>query len=816
VNGQTGTNTLAVNDAGRVTPSTTSVTPTQVGGGGGDTFFPAGASLTYSDVSTLSVDFGAGDDTVTATPSASTGYDLNGGPQTSADLIDVLTAGGATGPSFTGSPASGQFTFANRQPIDIANFESAQLDGAGVGGSLQLSQATYAVGEAGGTLTVTVTRTGSTLGTVGVSFSTAAGTATDGSDYQAVTGSVTFASGSATPQTFNIPILDDTIFEGDETFTITLAGAFGGATLGAPSSAIVTISENDPAPTFSIDNVSLAEGNSRSTSFVFTVSLSAASGLTATVEAQTANGTADGSDYTTVATPLTFAPGVTTQTVTVQVTGDVVSETNETFFVNLSNPTVATIADDQGIGTIENDDSAPTLSIGDVSIAEGTGGTTSFVFTVTILGATRQTVTVAAATADGTATAAGGDYTSTAASGGTALTFPPGTTSRTFTVPVAGDAVFELDETFFVNLTNPTNATLADGQAQATIQNDDGAPTLSIDDVSRSEGNAGTTGFVFTVTMLGSSSQTVTVQARTADGSAEAGSDYTALSPTLLTFGPGVTSQTVTVQVDGDRLAEPNERCTVNLSDPANATIADARGEGTIQNDDGVSALTVDDVTVAEGSGPGTNAVITVRVSPASGRTETVTAQTVNGTATSGTDYTAIGPIVLTFSPGTTSRAVTVPIVGDAELESDETFFVLLTAPVNAPIADDRGQGLIVDDDQVAASPKSDDEDEKPKETEEQRQQRERTNRSNRSDYATEGTVVAVEPGPDGTYLLVTIGLIRNEKLVVQVFCETVRCPDVRVGDYLEADGYQNGVGDPNTYFVAEDVTVTRNGQKVR
>jgi uncharacterized repeat protein (TIGR01451 family) len=109
--------------------------------------------------------------------------------------------------------------------------------------------------------------------------------------------------------------------------------------------------------------------------------------------------------------------------------------------------------------------------------------------------------------------------------------------------------------------------------------------------------------------------------------------------------------------------------------------------------------------------------------------------------------------------------------------------------------------------------------DEKPKETEDQRRHRERTNQSGRSDVSIEGTVVAVERAPALNSLLVTIAMTRGETQVVQVFCYSasgaVNCPDIQVGDYLEADGYQNGVGDPNTYFVAADgVEVTRNGKK--
>jgi hypothetical protein len=106
--------------------------------------------------------------------------------------------------------------------------------------------------------------------------------------------------------------------------------------------------------------------------------------------------------------------------------------------------------------------------------------------------------------------------------------------------------------------------------------------------------------------------------------------------------------------------------------------------------------------------------------------------------------------------------------------------------------------------------------DERKKETEEQRQQRQHTNKGHRGDVKTEGNVLEVEKTSDGKHLLVTIGLTRNERIVVQVTCIELRCPDISVGDYLEADGYENGVGDPNTYFIAEDVTITRSGKRVR
>src|SRR5207249_4346154 len=134
--------------------------------------------------------------------------------------------------------------------------------------------------------------------------------------------------------------------------------------------------------------------------------------------------------------------------VAVTVNGDTKFEPNETFFVNLSNPVNATIGDNQGAGTIVNDDGQPTISISDVSQNEGNVGPTLFTFTVSLSSASSQPITVDFATADGTATAADGDYV---AAGGT-VTFLPVPTRRSSDLTVNGDTKFEPNETFFVNL----------------------------------------------------------------------------------------------------------------------------------------------------------------------------------------------------------------------------------------------------------------------------------------------------------------------------------------------------------------------------
>ena len=182
---------------------------------------------------------------------------------------------------------------------------------------------------------------------------------------------------------------------------------------------------------------------------------------------------------------LTFAPGVTTQQVTVNVTGDVAAETDETFTVTLTAPANAGLADASGQGTITNDDGVPSISIGDVSAAEGAGTMT---FTVTLSETPAQTVTVNYVTANGVATAPA-DF---AATSGTLTFTPGGATSQTVTVTIAQDALSEVDETFAVNLSTPVNATILDGQAVGTITDDDALPALTVADTSVTEGNSGT------------------------------------------------------------------------------------------------------------------------------------------------------------------------------------------------------------------------------------------------------------------------------------------------------------------------------------
>ena len=194
--------------------------------------------------------------------------------------------------------------------------------------------------------------------------------------------------------------------------------------------------------------------------------------------------------------------------------------------------------------------------------------------------------------------------------------------------------------------------------------------SLSIDDVAVAEGDAGTIDATFTVSLSTASTQPVTVWYATAPGTATPPADYVSTSGTL-TFDPGITSLPISVSINGDTALEPNETFFVNLSNPANATIADGQGRGTIVNDDAAAlpTLSINDVTVTEGNSGTSNATFTVSLSAASAQSVTVNYATANGTAASGSDYQARSG-VLTFSAGTTSRTLAVAIVGNTLFES--------------------------------------------------------------------------------------------------------------------------------------------------
>jgi len=235
----------------------------------------------------------------------------------------------------------------------------------------------------------------------------------------------------------------------------------------------------------------------------------------------------------------------------------------------------------QGQGTITDNDATPKLSVNDVTVTEGTGGTTEAEFTVTLSAVSGLPVSVKYATANNTAVAPA-DFVATS---GQLLNFAPGETTKTFRIAVAGDARDELNETFFINLSAASNATIADSRGIGTILDDDATPTLSINDVTVTEGTGLTVNAIFTVTLSAASNLSVSFTYATANGTALSSRDYTTSSRTL-TFAPGETTKTFSVSILGDSVRESSESLFVNLTNAVNALFTDSQGLATILDND--------------------------------------------------------------------------------------------------------------------------------------------------------------------------------------------------------------------------------------
>jgi hypothetical protein len=496
--------------------------------------------------------------------------------------------------------------------------------------TVSIAVAPASVSEDGATnLTYTVTRSLNLSSPTTVNITTG-GTATSGTDYTGGVATVVIPAGATTATITIDPTVDGTV-EANETVILTVAAGTG-YTVGAPASATGTILNDDvPTATIAVSPASVAEDGAPN--LVYTVTLNQANPSAATSVNYTIGGTAtNGTDYATITSPLVIAAGSTTGTITVNPTADATIEADETVILTLNAGAGYTVGvPNNATGTILNDD-LPNLVINDVTANEGNAGITNFTFTVSLSApAGPGGVTFDIATANGSATA-GVDYVANSLTG---QTIPTGSSTYTFTVLVNGDTLNEPSETFFVNVTNVVNAVVVDGQGVGTIVNDDPLPSLSINDVTVVEGNAGTVNAVFTVTLSAASGQTVSVNYATADGTATQPADYTNTSGTL-TFTAGTTTRTITVPVIGETVPEANETFFVNLSGAVNATIIDNQGVGTITNDD--VPVTIAPTTLPNGT-------------VAAAYSQTVTAS--GGVAPYGFAITAGAvPTGLTLSPG--------------------------------------------------------------------------------------------------------------------------------------------------------------------
>ncbi|MEQ9407474.1 MAG: Calx-beta domain-containing protein [Fuerstiella sp.] len=595
-------------------------------------------------------------------------------------------------------------------------------------------------------LTFSVSLNNAVQGGFDVAYTTSDDTATvaDG-DYVDNDGTLTFAGVAGEVQTITVRVSHDAKVEGDELFALALgalsnlAAGIDPADVSATGSPQAGTILNDDAATVTLTPLVAAvdEGTGGTTTdMTFSVTLNNAVQGGFDLAYATSDGTATVADIDYVDNDGSLAFVGTAgeaRTITVQVHHDAKVEADELFTVTLEavsnlaatvDPSRVLIAGSPQTGTILNDDTATvTLAPLTATADEGTGGTTTdLTYSVTLSNAVQGGFDLAYTTSDDTATVADGDYIDN--DGSQSFAGLAGEI-RTITVQVNHDAKVEADELFVLALEavsnlagaiDPASLSITGNPQIGTIVNDDAA-TISIDDISTDEGDAGTTTLTFTATLTGEVSQTVSADyALAADTAAAIDGDYTDQSGTLV-FGPvpgvPVRTATVSVQVVGDEKIELDETFLVNLFDISagglDVSFADSQGRGTIRNDDSAT-ISVDDVGVVEADAGSSNLTFTVSIDGEVDTPVRLNFSTGNSTASVADSDFLFTAGTLEFlpnaGPGPQTLPVTVAVTGDRKVELDETFFLnlqtLQTAGRTVTLADDQGLGTIINDDSAS------------------------------------------------------------------------------------------------------------------
>ena len=499
--------------------------------------------------------------------------------------------------------------------------------------------------------------------------------------------------------------INDEMEEANGALLITLlsgTGYFLASTLASDNSREITIADDDP--TLTINSVSKMEGNSGENMMDFEVAISTAPLVDVTVAYATSNGSAIQSlDFFAISGILTFRANETTpKSITVKINPDSIDEIDESFNLRLSKPTGGAKIGGTGvaIGTIEDDDDPPILSINSAEIQEGQTGKKDLILIASLTHRSSRDVTFEYSTIGVTATA-GEDFISIS---NEKATIKAGSISLPIEIKVNGDKINESDETFTIVLADAVNATISETAniGTGTIISDD-QPAFH---VINAKGIENTDNMIrFDVTLSPEHTEEVSVQFTTITGetdTAVSGEDFVSASETLV-FKAGDRVKEVRILLSGDELDEEDEEFTVRLSNPSEGAFIVGNGlaKGQIIDDDGEINMSIADIELIEGNSGKTDLNFTVSLDSASGREVTVRYNTADPSAVdtaSETDFDAVTG-VLVFLPGVTARTISIPIIGDDEFETDEKFRVILSEATNANIIQAVGNGTILNDD---------------------------------------------------------------------------------------------------------------------
>ena len=526
-----------------------------------------------------------------------------------------------------------------------------------------------------------------------VPIATGGGTATADADYTAVT-SVTFPAG-VTTQTVTVPILDDDLIEDEETFTVSLGNLAGtGITAGTRTSTDVTIISGDTSVAFSVDAVRVTEADGATAEVELQLAMATVAAITVPIVVTAGTATAN-ADYTAV-TSVTFAslgPGAMTQTVSIPIINDDLSEPEETFTVSLGAPLPSGLVAGSRRSTevtIVSEDIVAEFAVGAVSVAEDVpdNGAGRYVeVAIRLTAPAPAAVTIPVVTRDGSATA-GDDYTALTDVSGS-VSFIAGQIMNTVRIPIINDELVETPETFTVafgtlpdgTTAGPRNSTEVTilSEDRLTVQFTETAVTVA-EDVS-----GGT--IELTAELNVAPTSDITIPVVTTDGTATAGADYTALAEDarVLFTPPDVRTSVISITILDEALPEGSETFTVSFGTLPDGVIAGANSSVTvtITSDETGTPPSVQfsaaAATVAENVSGGTTTV-TLQLSAAATVETIVPIETRNGTAVAGMDYTALTDVTgsVTFAVGDTEQTLSITILDDTVFELNETFTVLL------------------------------------------------------------------------------------------------------------------------------------------
>lgn len=546
---------------------------------------------------------------------------------------------------------------------------------------ISINPVSYTVDENSEFVTLIVNRNYNTAGNLTFSYSTSNGTAVAGSDYTSSSGTLTFNDGETT-KSISVPILNDSIYESNESFAVVISNPSNGTISNA--NATVTITDNDSLISFSPSTYNVEE---TAGIVALTVYRSANTTGSLTINYSASNGSAvAGSDYTTSTGTIYFLDGEAVKTISIPIINDSTYETTESFTVSLSNPSNGSIGIGTANVTITDDDTTPEIGFNpiDYSLLENEGTVTLTVYRSQNLSGS---LSIDYSTVRGTADAVS-DFISSSGR----LTFAEGETTKVITISIVDDGIFEQNESFTVNLSNPS--TIASINNSATIHITDNDPQIGFDptDYVVNEEAGSVALVVKRINTIGS----VDINYSTSPGSATADTDFSPANGTIH-FNAGEAVKTFTIPILDDGLHENTESFSVNLTNHSNGTLINAAAIVKIMDNDSAPKAEFNPTTYSIRENEGMVNLYVYRTVNLNG-SFTVNYATTNGTATAGSDYTSPGD-TLVFTDGESYKIISIPIIDNKEFKPAKSFRVNLALPGEDLTVNNIADVTIIDDD---------------------------------------------------------------------------------------------------------------------